>query len=106
MMLPKSERSHPLEVREMNSTLRQQTDDGDLHPLVCEYQSVVQSYPRPLCAHQNDERLTADLVRTCEWTPRAASTLLDLVHSYGAFMLRNAAALAIVLRIEDGDSGF
>ena len=41
-----------------------------------------------------------------EWTVDAARELVLLAQSYGYFMLRNAAALAIALDIEDGDAGY
>ncbi len=46
------------------------------------------------------------LVRDSEWTPSAAEHLLRLANDYGAFMLRNALALSLVLGIEDGELGF
>ncbi len=41
----------------------------------------------------------------CDWTARGASELVSLVQDYGSFVLRNAAALALVLEIEDGAKG-
>jgi len=41
-----------------------------------------------------------------DWTSSGASELLALVENYGAFMLRNALALAVVLGKEDGSKGF
>ncbi len=51
------------------------------------------------------EELQRSLIADAEWTPRGASTLVDLVQSHGAFVLRNAAALALALGIEDGEEG-
>ncbi len=52
------------------------------------------------------ELLETSLVQNAEWTPRGAHTLIQLARVYGAFMLRNAFALATALEIEDGDAGF
>jgi len=46
-----------------------------------------------LCAHH-------------DWTDRGAEKLVSLVNKYGAFMLRNALALAVVLDKEDGSLDF
>jgi len=46
------------------------------------------------------------LTRDAEWTPEAASHLLQLARAYGSFMLRNALAISLALGIEDGELGF
>ena len=46
------------------------------------------------------------LIHEGEWTPNAAEHLLKLSNDYGSFMLRNALALSLALKIEDGDLGF
>jgi len=46
------------------------------------------------------------LVREGDWSPQAASHLLQLAQEYGSFMLRNALAISLALEIEDGDLGF
>jgi hypothetical protein len=45
------------------------------------------------------------LSATGEWTTIGAKYLVDLVADYGAFVLRNAFALAVAAGIEDGDLG-
>lgn len=40
-----------------------------------------------------------------DWTAEGASHLVELARQYGAFMLRNACALAVALEIEDGSLG-
>ncbi len=45
------------------------------------------------------------LVEQGEWTPQAASCLLELANDYGSFMLRNALAISLALGIEDGALG-
>ena len=52
------------------------------------------------------ESLEEILVREGEWTPQAASHLVQLARGYGTFMLKNALAISIALEIEDGELGF
>lgn len=40
------------------------------------------------------------------WTHEGAFAVAGLLRSYGAFMLRNALALAKVLGVEDGELGY
>ncbi len=54
----------------------------------------------------DSESLTRALQETGDWTADASEHLVALARDYGAFMLRNALALAIALGIEDGDLGF
>ncbi len=49
--------------------------------------------------------LTQTLVERCDWTPEGANTVVTLAKEYGTFILRNALALALALKIEDGTSG-
>jgi hypothetical protein len=41
-----------------------------------------------------------------DWTEHGARAIVSLASQYGAFMLRNALALAVALDKEDGDLGF
>lgn len=51
-------------------------------------------------------RLVADaLCRDADWSERGADEIARLVKDYGAFMLRNALAVAIALGREDGNLG-
>jgi hypothetical protein len=51
-------------------------------------------------------KLVADaLCRGADWSERGADEVARLVKDYGAFMLRNALAVAIVLGREDGNLG-
>ena len=52
------------------------------------------------------DRLTQTLSGSGDWTEAAAQSIVSLANQYGAFMLRNALALAIALDKEDGDMGF
>lgn len=49
-----------------------------------------------------EARLTSDH----GWTRDGAEQIAKLAHEYGAFMLRNALALAQVFEIEDGELGY
>jgi hypothetical protein len=51
-------------------------------------------------------RLVPHLSRAHDWTEEGARVIVTLANEYGAFMLRNALALAIALGKEDGDLGF
>jgi hypothetical protein len=77
--------------------------ESDLSLLVAEYAGVFAD----VRANGNHNDILADLthllVGDCNWTPSAAAALASLVADYGGFMLRNAAALAIALHVEDGD---
>jgi hypothetical protein len=46
------------------------------------------------------------LIQEGERTPRAAEHLLKRSNDYGSFMLRNALALSLALKIEECDLGF
>jgi len=51
-----------------------------------------------------------DIIKKLEnegsWTAAGAEQIVGLARNYGAFMLRNALALALALEIEDGDLAF
>lgn len=51
------------------------------------------------------DRVSAMLVANHGWTEDGASHLIHLVQDYGAFILSHAAALAVVLKQEDGEIG-
>ena len=76
-----------------------------LQSAVSEYMCLLPS-PRskksmPLCT----EGLVRELCRTHDWKEGGAREIVALANNYGAFMLRNALALAIVLGKEDGELG-
>ena len=52
------------------------------------------------------DRLVSKLSKEHDWTQQGAHTIVSLANEYGAFMLRNALALAIVLGKEDGNLNF
>lgn len=50
-------------------------------------------------------RLVQHLSRRHDWTEEGARVIVILANEYGAFILRNALALALALGKEDGDLG-
>ena len=50
--------------------------------------------------------LVRNLSHAHDWTEEGARAIVTLANQYGAFMLRDALALAIALGKEDGDFGF
>lgn len=75
-------------------------------PLVLEYETLVLESISPSDNNIDWKRLQGQLSDTAEWTEEGAVQLVDLSRSYGAFMLRNALALAVAAGIEDGELGF
>lgn len=52
------------------------------------------------------DRLAAALAGQHDWSEAGAAAVVALATDYGAFMLRNALALAVALDVEDGRLGF
>lgn len=75
-------------------------------PLVLEYETLVLESTSPGDNNIDWKRLQGQLSDTAEWTEEGAVHLVNLSRSYGAFMLRNALALAVAAGIEDGELGF
>jgi hypothetical protein len=50
--------------------------------------------------------IAEELVVSADWSVSTAHELIRLAEYYGAFMLRNALAVAVVLGKEDGSLGF
>jgi transcriptional regulator with XRE-family HTH domain len=74
---------------------------ADLTGLIGEYRALLGGFRR-----RRRESVEAVLTKEADWTPGAAQHLVQLARDYGSFMLRNAAAIAIALDIEDGELGF
>ena len=70
--------------------------------LIPERREADRNRPNLCDAHMLQEAL----VHQADWTPAAAAHLVELAQHYGAFMLRNALALALALGIEDGELGY
>ena len=73
---------------------------------ISEYTSLVSPSGRSRYKQLHGERLVRDLCTSHDWSDRGARAIVSLANDYGAFMLRNALALAIALNKEDGDLGF
>lgn len=83
------------------------SESSDLTMLVDEYQTLVTetgTLNKNYRPGGDLEKVKRWLIAHGEWTPRAAAEVVDLIETYGAFVLRNAAALAIALDVEDGRS--
>jgi hypothetical protein len=52
-----------------------------------------------------DDQVVTALADRADWTAQGAREVLHLARGYGTSILRNALALAEVMRIEDGDVG-
>jgi transcriptional regulator with XRE-family HTH domain len=74
---------------------------ADLTGLIGEYRALLGGFRR-----RRRESVEAVLTKEADWTSGAAQHLVQLAGDYGSFMLRNAAAIAIALDIEDGELGF
>lgn len=77
-----------------------------LQSAISEYDSTVNSASGKSAIRVNPEQLARTLCKSHDWTDRGARAIVNLANEYGAFMLRNALALAIVLDKEDGDLEF
>lgn len=75
----------------------------NLHVLCDEYTTVLDEcgFSATSSDEINFDDIFEKLVATCEWTPDSALELLALAKTKGSFFLRNAAALAIAMGIED-----
>ena len=74
--------------------------------LVNEYASLIHGKMLDDSATENDEAGIVKELVSADWSAPAAEELVRLAEEYGAFMLRNALAIAIVLGKEDGSAGF
>ncbi len=74
--------------------------DDEINELTKEYHSMLKQ------SKNRDGENKELLISNGDWSPSAAEHLLDLATRYGSFMLRNALALSIALKIEDGELGF
>ena len=84
-------------------------DSADVTGLVPEYETLVGD--SLATNHEGGRRLNTDklqqaLVYDAGWTAEGGDALFQLARDYGSFMLRNALALSLALKIEDGELGF
>ena len=84
-------------------------NNSSVSDLVAEYSGYIDE--SDICTR--DTEVCVDLVKISErlvtdgdWGRKAADHLVMLSNNYGVFMLRNALALAIATRCEDGKLGF
>jgi hypothetical protein len=73
---------------------------------VSEYRDLLASVKGTGVEGPGMDRLVRDLLRAHDWTERGAREIVSLANEYGAFMLRNALAVALALDKEDDDLGF
>jgi hypothetical protein len=75
--------------------------------LISEYETVLGKRELKDAEDRYDESaIIKELSVMADWSISGASELLKLANTYGAFMLRNALAIAVVLGKEDGLEGF
>ena len=82
------------------------SEDQLLHSAISEYESLLAHVAEISTQSLRSERLIQELRRKHDWTDGGASAVVSLANDYGAFMLRNALAMAIALGKEDGELGF
>jgi hypothetical protein len=75
--------------------------------LISEYQAMLGNGELKDTEGGYDELgILKELSVSADWSTFGARELLKLADEYGAFMLRNALAIAVVLGKEDGSKGF
>ena len=75
--------------------------------LISEYETVLGKRELKDAQDAYDESgIVKELSVSADWSITGARELLRLADIYGAFMLRNALAIAVVLGKEDGSEGF
>ncbi len=91
--------------KEFDSSMQ---EGAQLESLICEYEELVlQTAQSESTAGEVNFKLLVDaLCKSADWTERGADIIVRLATAHGAFMLRNALALAVALGTEDGTLGF
>jgi hypothetical protein len=75
--------------------------------LIVDYETLLtQKLLKNSRGEYNESEILKELVVSADWSLFAAHEILRLVENYGAFMLRNALAISVVLGKEDGSAGF
>ena len=82
--------------------------DGEyVDSLIDEYETLlVERLQKNNYGEYDESEILEELSVSADWNMSAAREILRLAEEYGAFMLRNALAIAIVLGKEDGSAGF
>lgn len=75
--------------------------------LISEYTTLLRSQTSNDQHNRQDETgIIAEMAASADWSARGAREIMRLADEYGAFMLRNALAIAAVLGKEDGSRGY
>jgi hypothetical protein len=75
--------------------------------LIDEYETLLgQRALKNINSEYDESEILKELSVSADWSMSAAHEILRLAQVYGAFMLRNALAIAVVLGKEDGSAGF
>lgn len=75
--------------------------------LISEYETVLgKKELKDVQGRYDESGIIKELSVAADWSVTGASEILRLVDKYGAFVLRNALAIAVVLGKEDGSEGF
>ncbi|MEE9910854.1 MAG: hypothetical protein K4571_03935 [Deltaproteobacteria bacterium] len=74
-----------------------------IESLISQYAALIKKPSKDMACPKRENAISNTLVKEADWTKSGADLLLTLANDYGAFMLRNALALAVVLDKEDGD---
>jgi hypothetical protein len=75
--------------------------------LINEYEILLtQKTPTNAAGENGEPEILRELSVSSDWSLSGAREVLRLAEEYGAFMLRNALAIAVVLGKEDGSAGY
>lgn len=67
---------------------------------------LTQKTPTNAAGEYDKSEILKELSVSSDWSLSGAREVLRLAEEYGAFMLRNALAIAVVLGKEDGSAGY
>lgn len=83
-------------------------EGSHLESLIAEYEELLQqgTESENILPVENLRSTVCALSKSADWSRRGANEIARLANDYGAFMLRNALAVAIVLGMEDGELEF
>lgn len=81
-------------------------EDQLLKSVISEYANLLTTMSERATQSLSSESIIQELRHAHDWTEVGARSVVSLANDYGAFMLRNALALAIALGKEDGELCF